>query len=234
MFVPQGGEPMEQGNGRGNDDAPGAMGDRRIRRIAGAGLLATLCAAALFGGQFTDDAGGKKKKKKYNLVGKWRGTTEDDGTVSFTLTRGGKILGFTLTNAELECRTQPTESFEYKKTVTITHGPMPMKAKSRKWPQGKRFEFHDPVVPRDSAGEGGDFTGKLADLVSGPNSPFSGQILFAKAMVGEVAYEITNGPTPPDPAVWAPGTEECDTGHRLIDWSAKKPGTPGIVTGRGR
>lgn len=217
---------MQRANGAWNE-AASQRGDERVRRIAGVGLLVALCGAFLFAGQFPDGADGKKKKKKFNFAGKWTGTNEDGGPVSFTITRNGQIVGFTLTNVELECRTQPTFEYEYKKAVTITHGPMQMKGKSRKFPQGKRFEFHDPQVSRDAAGEGGDFTGELGDVIGGPTGD---QVLpNKKGLIGEVAFQITNGPTPPDPAVWAPGTEECDTGKRFIDWTAKKPRTPGIV-----
>jgi len=217
---------MEQGsNGWKADTVPG-VNRRRTRRIAGAGLLAALCAAFLFGGQTPDAADGKKK---FSLVGKWVGTTEDpNGTVSFRVTRDGRIVGFTLTNVQLGCRTQPEPFVEYTKTVTVTHGPMPMKGKSNKWPQGRRFEVHDPPVPFDRAGEGGDFTGELGDLVKPGGVVVEGK----KSMLGEVAYVITNGPTPPNAEMWAPGTESCDTAvqgrHRLLDWRAKKPGTPGI------
>jgi hypothetical protein len=222
---------MEQENGRWNEDAAGAMGDRRIRRIAGAGLIAALCAAALFAGQFTDAADGKKKKK-FSLVGKWVGTTEHGGTVSFGVTRDGKIVGFTLTNIELTCYTGVPDEYPTRSTkrVTITHGPMPMTGKSSKWPQGKKFEFHDPFSPYDGAGEGGDFTGELGDLVRpGPGILVEGK----KSMLGEVAYIITNGPIPSNVnTVWPVGTEACDTGgptgRSLLDWGAKKKGTPGL------
>jgi hypothetical protein len=224
---------MVQGSERWNEERAPGIERRRTRRIAGAGLLAALCAAIVFAGQLPDAADGKKKKK-FSIVGKWQGTTEDGGTVSYSVTRDGKIVGFTLTNVELYCSTAnpgdyPGNYTRSKKTATITHGPMPMKGKSRKWPQGKRFDFHDPPVPFDSAGEGGDFTGELGDLVTSKGTVIEGK----KSMLGEVAYLITNGPTPPAPAVWAPGTEACDTGgptgRSLLDWRAKKPGTPGIA-----
>jgi hypothetical protein len=213
---------MEQGIKCWNEDAVRGMDRRRSRRIAGAGLLAALCAGTLIAGQFADPADGKRKR--WNAVGRYQGTTEDGGTVSFRLTRNGRIVGFTLTNAILECITQPnSDSDSYTKTVTITHGPMRMRGKSKKWPQGKKFEVVDPL-PRDTAGHGGLFTGKLVDLTDGP---YGGIVLRGKGMMGEVAYGISNGPTPPDAAQWAPGTEACDTGRRRIDWQAKKPGTPG-------
>jgi hypothetical protein len=157
-------------------------------------------------------------------------------TVSFSVTRDGKIVGFTLTNVELYCRTAnpgdyPGNYTLSTKRVTITHGAMPMTGKSSKWPQGKKFEFHDPFSPYDGAGEGGDFTGKLGDLLGGPTHD---QILPGKkSMLGEVAYIITNGPIPPNVNTpWAVGTEACDTGgptgRSLLDWRAKKAGTPGI------
>jgi hypothetical protein len=216
---------MEQGIKCWNEDAVRGMGRRRSGRIAGAGLLAALCAGTLIAGQFADPADGKKKKK-FDVVGRYQGTNEDGGTVSSRLTRKGTILGFTLTNAILQCMTQPnSESDSYTKTVTITHGPMRMQGKSKKWPQGKKFEVDDPL-PRDTVGHGGLFTGKLVDLTETPDG---GVVLRGKGMKGEVAYGISNGPTPPNADHWPPGTEACDTGLRRIDWKAKKPGTPGFV-----
>jgi hypothetical protein len=48
--------------------------------------------------------GHKHHQKTNSLVGKYEGTTEEDGTVSFRLTRDARIVGFTLTN-ERRCGT---------------------------------------------------------------------------------------------------------------------------------
>jgi hypothetical protein len=112
------------------------------------------------------------------------------------------------------------------KTVTITHGPMRMQKRSKKWPLGKKFSVADPWSD-DAAEQGGLFTGRFEDLLS---SPTGGRVL-GKGMVGEVSYGIDNGPTPPPPATqWPPGTEWCVS--NFIDWQAKKPGTPGFFPER--
>jgi hypothetical protein len=177
-----------------------------------------------------DGADARDTKK---LAGTYTGTTQEGGTVSFRLTRQAKIAGFTLTNATLYCHNQvPTEDFPYynpdsTKTVTVTHSRMPMRGVSRRHPLGKKFLVSDPH-PEDRAFQGGVFKGSLTDMT---DTPTGGKVV-GRGFKGETTYATANGPAPfpssanPTPQ-WAPGTEWCIT--RPIDWTAKKPGTPGFV-----
>ena len=192
--------------------------------------MALLCAVALTAAPVLGTAEAKKKKKPKGTYGKFVGFTEYDGTVTYTLTRARKIVGFTLTNATLYCHTDvpnenPTYFPEYTKTVTITHGPIPMQMVSKKNPQGKKFSFSDPDR-EDVASSGGLFEGRIESLTSTP----SGGRVTGTGMAGEVSYGTTNGP------FGAPGTEWCVT--KTIDWEAKRPGDKGFVfaggSGHGR
>jgi hypothetical protein len=196
-------------------------------------LFAAVCAAAFTTAPFLGAVDAKKKTK--SLVGKYKGITEEGGKVSFRITGRGKVVGFTLTKAKLYCLGPhrgskiPTREPEFTKVLPkITHGPMRLKNRKRKYPLGKEWKVADPFN-ENVARQTGVFTGKVADLVSGPTSV----VLPDKAFHGEVEFETANGPTPfptaarPIPPEWAPGTEWCVT--KLIDWDAKKPGTPGSL-----
>jgi hypothetical protein len=190
---------------------------RRQRVLA----MALLCVAAVTAAPVLGTADAKKKKKKQSIAGKFAGLTEYDGTVSFKLTRTGKVLNFTLTNATLYCHTDvphenPTYFPEYTKVVTITHGPMSMKKLSKKNPQGKRFEASDPFT-QAVASSGGYFKGSVASLGATPN----GGRVTGTGMAGETSWETTNGP------FGVPGTEWCVS--KLIDWEAKRPKDKGFV-----
>jgi hypothetical protein len=212
-------------------------------------LFAAACAAAVAATSFLGaaDAGmypcpcpgqhPKHRQKPKSLVGSYRGTTEEGGTVSFRMTHNARIVDFTLTDATLYCLTESSGKIaifepEYKKPLpTITHGPIPMRGISKKkYPQGKEFEVGGPG-PEGVARQTGKFSGKVVDLTS---TPTGGTVLPGKGFHGEVEFETANGPTPfstsqnPNP-VWAPGTEFCTT--RAIDWYAKKPGDRGFVFG---
>jgi hypothetical protein len=180
--------------------------------------------------------GSKHHQKTKSLIGKYKGATEEGGTVSFTFTRDRKIVDFTLTNATLYCVTEysskiPTREPEYKKPLAaIAHdGPIPMRGVSKRFPQGKEFSFAEPS-PAGAARQSGLFTGKVEDLLA--TTPAGAVVQPEKGFIGEVEFETANGPTPypssqnPIP-VWAPGTEWCVT--KPIDWKAKKPGDPGFV-----
>ena len=92
----------------------------------------------------------KHRQKPTSLVGSYKGTTEEGGTVSFRITKGAKIVDFTLTKATLYCVTKPSGNVvifdpEYTKPFpTITRGPIPMRGISKKYPQGKEFEIGAP------------------------------------------------------------------------------------------
>jgi hypothetical protein len=217
------------------------------KRVA---LFAAVCAAAVTAVPLLGAAdarlpcpcpgqGPRHHQKTKSLVGKYKGTTEEGGTVSFRLTSNRKIVGFTLTNATLYCKTEtnskiPTREPEYTKPLPkITHnGPIPMRGVSKKHPQGKEFDLSEPR-PENVARQAGSFRGQIEDLLK--LTPAGPVVLPEKGFIGEVEYETANGPTPfpssknPTPE-WAPGTEWCVT--KPIDWKAKKPGSPGYVPRR--
>jgi hypothetical protein len=199
-------------------------------------LSAALCAGAVVAVPFLDSADAKRQTR--TLVGTYRGTTEEGGTVSFRVTPSRKVVGFTLTDATLYCLTDkhrgsviPTRQPEYTKPLAkITHlGPIPMRKVSRRNPQGKEFELAEPSS-ENVARRTGIFTGRIENLLKLART--SAIVLPEKGFVGEVEFETANGPTPfpssenPIPE-WAPGTEWCVT--KLIDWTAKRPGSPGYV-----
>ncbi len=179
-------------------------------------LVAVLCAVGVTAAPFLGAAEAKKKKKN-GIAGKFVGLTEYNGTVSYKLTRAGKVLDFTLTNATLYCRKTPTsQNPEYTKVVTITHGTMSMEKKRKKNPQGKRFEVSDPISD-DVASEGGYFKGAVASLTSTP----TGGRVIGTGMSGEASWTTNDG------NIATPGTELCGT--KLIDWEAKRPKDKGFV-----
>lgn len=182
--------------------------------------MALLCATGVTAAPLIGAAEAKKKRKA-GIAGKYVGKTEYFGTVSFKLTRSGKVLNFTLTDATMYCQVEvppgTPENPETTKVVTITHGPMSMEKKSKKNPQGKRFEVSDPL-PGPTGGQSGYFKGGIVPLTSGPDG---GRVLNEMGFNGETGYETTNGPD------GVPGTERCVT--KLIDWEAKPPGSKGFV-----
>lgn len=212
-------------------------------------LLAVACAAVLVAAQFVGAAeatklpcpcpgqGPKHSQKPKSLVGKYVGTTEEGGTVSFRITREAKVVGFTLTGATLYCaRGYPEERVtyfpDYTKIATVTHqGPIPMRKISKRNPQGKEF-FLDEPRPENQARQTALFKGKAVSL-SKPTGEGGAIVLPNKGFKGEVEYETADGPTPfpssqnPIP-VWDPNREWCVT--KPIDWSAKKPGDPGFLS----
>ena len=172
-----------------------------------------LLSAAAVAAAFSPAVAGSKWKGP-NIAGKYVGKTEYFGSVSFKLTRGGKVLNFRLTNATLYCQVvappgEP-ENPEYERVVTITHGPMSMQKKSNKNPQGKKFEVHEPT---------GYFKGGIVPLTSGPDG---GRVLEDEmGFNGETSFFADTGPAD------VPGSERCGT--KLIDWEAKPPGSKGYV-----
>ena len=174
-------------------------------------LVTVLCAAGATGASMLGIAEAKWKGK--SIAGKYVGKTEYYGKVSFKLTRAGKILNFTLTNATLYCQIvappATPENPEYEKVVTVTHGPMPMQKKSNKNPQGKKFEVNDST---------GYYKGGIVPLTSGPDG---GRVLDEMGFNGETSFFADTGPAD------VPGSERCGT--KIIDWEAKPPGSKGFV-----
>lgn len=189
-----------------------AYGFRTMTATRTRTVLATLlCAAGLTAAAALGPAEAKWKGK--SIAGKYTGLTEYDGKVSFKLTRSGRILNFTLTNAEMTCHTEvppgDPEPPEFTKVVTITHGPMRMQKVSNKNPQGKKFEVNEPS---------GYYKGGIVELTSGPGG---GRVLNEMGFNGETSFGTPNGP-------FEPGSEVCGT--KLIDWEAKPPGSKGFVS----
>ncbi len=184
--------------------------------------MALLCAVGVTAALVLGAAEAKKKQTK-SIAGKYAGLTEYNGTVSFKLTRSGRVLNFTLTGATLYCvvepsNVNPTYFPDYTKVVTITHAPMTMEKKTpNKNPQGKRFEVDDPIY-EDRAHDGSYIKGFIASLTSTP----SGGRVTGTGFSGEVVYGSSSGP------MNAPGTENCVT--KFIDWEAKRPGDKGFVS----
>lgn len=182
-------------------------------------LLSLLCAAGVTAAPVLLDAAEAKKKNKLSIAGKYAGLTEYYGTVSFKLTRSGRVLNFTLTDATLYCVVEPNNENptyfpDYTKTITITHAPMTMEKKTpNKNPQGKRFEVSDPIF-EDRAHDGSYIKGAIASLQTGTR-------VVGTGFSGEAVYGSSSGP------MNAPGTENCVT--KVIDWEAKRPGSKGLV-----
>jgi len=176
-------------------------------------LVAVLCAAAVTAVPCLGTAEAKKKGKSY--AGRFTGPTEYFGTVSFRLTRAGKVLDFAMT-ATMTCHVTPNGP-EYEKAVTVTHGPIQMQKISKKNPQGKKFEVNDPFSDFVASAGGTNYGGVL-ELTSGPDG---GRVLPTRGFNGETSYTTNDGP------LATPGTEVCGT--KLIDWEAKRPGDKGYV-----
>src|SRR5262245_9837305 len=180
-----------------------------------AALVAVLGAATVLAAPLAGTADAKKKRKSY--AGSFSGPTEYFGSVSFRLTRSGKVLNFKLTDATFYCRVNGS-SVETEKTGTITHGPMQMQKVNHIYPNGKKFDLEDPFSEA-VASACRYFKGGVVDLTSGPDG---GRVYEGtKGFNGETSFLTSTGPYN------APGTEVCGT--KIIDWEAKRPGDKGFV-----
>jgi hypothetical protein len=170
---------------------------RRNGRLAGVALLCLGLIAAI--GAETSDLADAKKKKVNRRVGSYRGTTEDGGTVSFRITRGRQVTGFTARNVGQRCYTapliNPSLQEQDKGTVKITAPPMRIEGAAR-------FSFSNRPAPAGVASQEIEVSGK-------PNS--SGGRTGLK---GFVFLYTWNSPRE------APGTEVCTTGQK--EWTADK------------
>jgi hypothetical protein len=170
---------------------------RRNGRMAGVALLCLGLIVAI--GAETSDLADAKKKKVNRRVGTYRGTTEDGGTVSFRITRGRQVTGFTATNVRQRCYTaplvNPSLQEQDKGTVTITAPPMRIEGAAR-------FSFTNRPQNTSVAAQETEVKGK-------PDS--SGG---RTALKGNAFLYAWNGPQE------APGTEVCTTG--LEEWTADK------------
>jgi hypothetical protein len=183
---------------------------------------ALICAAVVTAGPLAGAAGAKRKNVEVLRPGKFVGATEEGGSLTLTVTRKGKIVGFTLTNATLYCVTNPATDLhlfpetkaEYTKVITITHAPIQMQEVSKKNPLGKKFLVNDPFSAT-APSEGGLFEGKLASLQRG-------FVVIGTGLSGQVLWTTNNGP------IAVSGTERCAT--KYIDWEAKRPRDPGLVS----
>ena len=180
-------------------------------------MAVVLCAGVVSVAPLVGSADAKRKDVNVLRAGKYTGLTETGGSVNFTLTRKGRVNGFTLTPLTLYCTTEPSAvlpvNASHTKTMTFTRPPFRMQGVSKKNPSGKKFEFSDPFSDQ-AAHEGAQFKGKATPMLIPPRAVGTG-------MSGEVYYFTTNGPA------FAAGTERCISDY--IDWEARIPGTPGHV-----
>jgi hypothetical protein len=174
-------------------------------KLRHANLVATLAAVLVLGGvtvalATSGAARGPSaqiaKKKSDRRVGAYRGTTEVGGTVSFRITRGQRVVGFTTPNVPVTCYLDKDNPYSGP-PFTITAPPM----KLEKGPEGGPSFLYDAR---------GDTSGPAQWIhVDGKGAPGGG-------MKGNASMESWNGPP------GSPGTEECYTG--FVDWSATKVG----------
>jgi hypothetical protein len=143
----------------------------------------------------TAQVAGILKKQIKRRAGTYQGTTEEGGTVSFTITRKGRVVGFKMPNVPTECRVlQQGNPPPYPGTpFTITAPPMRLTP-------GPKFLYEDPV-DRSRAFQGIHVDGK-GDSGGG--------------MKGNAAMISWNGP------YFQEGTVECYTAY--VDWSARRIG----------
>ncbi len=187
-------------------------------------MAALFSAMAVVAMPLVGDAGAYEGTK--SIAGKFSGLTEDGGTVSFRITRSGKVVDFTLGPTTLYCVTDPSTDLnhfpelkaEYTKTITITHGSIQMQGRSKKNRQGKKYEFSDPYPGPTVASQGGFYEGKADYLQRGSR-------VVGTGMRGQVIYGSQTG----DASLV--GTERCST--KYVDWAAKRPRDPGKMYLRG-
>ena len=182
--------------------------NRVTSRLGYTTVIATLAASLVLGGAIAAPAssGGDRgpaaqsaKKKRNRYAGTYRGTTEEGGTVSFTITRGGVVVGFTMPNVPVYCRLiQAGGSPPSTPGTPFTIAAPPMKI--HRGPEGgPQFLYEDPFDPS------GPFQGIHVDGKGAPGG-----------MKGNAAMISQNGPANQI------GTTQCDT--NFVDWSAGKAG----------
>ena len=143
------------------------------------------------------------KKKSNRHAGTYRGTTEEGGTVSFTITRKGLVVGFTMPNVPVQCRVYQPPGNPGEPPPPYPGPPFTFAAptmKLIKGPEGgPQFFYEDP--PDSSRA----FQGIHVDGKGAPGG-----------MKGNAAMISWNGPETQS------GTVQCNT--KYVDWSASKVG----------
>lgn len=175
-----------------------AIGASRQPRRCGIVALAT---TALIAGLTLTAATGSATAKVQNLAGNYSGTTSEGNSVTFRITKKGKVVNFAgVVNLGLPCSGS---------TATVTAPkPVALTRPSPGYPKGKRFEYLGPGGnPRSTLGV--YFKGKVT---SGTN--FAGKLEFG-------VFPGSTPPTnvsPPDPT--SPGT--CSSAKKYF--TARKVG----------
>jgi hypothetical protein len=128
--------------------------------------LVALIAIGLAAGT-TGPAGAMKKKVKNPLAGRYAGTTEEGGTVSFAITNAGRVVNFTAGPTTLVCpqpssdpSQPPPPNLVLTTSATVTAAtPIPLRQPAPGYPKGKRFDY---TGPGGSPAGTADIHGKLA------------------------------------------------------------------------
>jgi hypothetical protein len=213
-----------------------------------------LCAALVASVGFTERADSKRFSKKVirsvskkRLAGAYKGVTEQGTAVSFTLSRGGKIVDFVIP-VTLSCETDVGDldgdgTYTYDggeivqgiKSTTLKSAPLRGRKPTAQYPFGMTFEYESPLVPDDQPPPGTEvreysIKAKFKqELFSGRGANIYWPVpKRAAAMRGEVFMGARNGPF----GSHAPGRERCvlsDDGRvvthvNALDFDAKKTG----------
>jgi hypothetical protein len=218
-------------------------------------LVVLLCAALIVGAGFAGRADSKRFSKKVirtvskkRLAGAYKGVTEQGTPVSFSLTRGGKIVDFVIP-VTLSCETDVgdlngdgtytyygDEIVQSIKSTTLRSAPLRGRKPTAQYPFGMTFEYESPLVPDDQPPPGTEvreysIKAKFKEeLFSGRGANIYWPVpKRAAAMRGEVFMGTRNGPLDSH----APGRERCslsDDGRivthiNALDFDAKKTGS---------
>ena len=167
------------------------------QRLFVATAAMTLAIAGVFATAELSGVADAKKKQENRRVGKYKGTTEAGGPVSFRFTKNRRIINFSVPGAKLYCGItpapgQPRQPDYEKGTVDIAAPPIRVTGVAK-------FEFSDPFP-----GGGLPYARNFVKGKPGGTS----------ALKGTAAYGSANGDDQ------ATGTEVCATG--ILDWTARK------------
>jgi hypothetical protein len=211
--------------------------------------MVLLCAGLIVTIGFAGRADSKRFSKKViksvskkRLAGAYNGVTEQGTRVSFTLTRGGKIVDFVVP-VTLSCETDVGDldgdgTYTYAggeitqsiKTGTLRSAPLSGRKRSAQYPFGTTFEYESPLIPDDQppqGTQGDEYSVKVKFKEGITYNIFRPIPKKAAAMEGEVLLFRRNGPLS-----HAPGRERCalsDDGRvvthvNALDFDAKKTG----------
>jgi hypothetical protein len=222
---------------------------RTSRSISAMAVLTCAALIAIVG--FAERADSKrfstkliKSVSKKRLAGAYKGVTEQGTTVSFRLTRAGKIVDFVVP-VTLSCETDVGDlngdgTYTYYggeitqniKSGTFRSAPLPGRKRSPQYPLGTTFEYESPLIPDDQpppGTQGDEYSIKVKFREGiGPYNIYRPIPKRAAVMEGEVLLFRRNGPL----SSHAPGRERCalsDDGRivthvNALDFEAKKSG----------